>query len=263
MEFLILKKYLMDLYKRKDLLLYLVTSGLKAQHRNSFLGYFWWLLDPLLGVLIYYFVVAVVFHRGGEDYGLYLVIGIVVWRWVSISVGSASKSIITQAGIIKQVYLPKAIFPIGATLTQLMNFLFGLVIIALFLIYFEAAPGIQLLWLPFILIIQLLFLTAITLILAFFCAFIRDIDTLVSHLLRLWFYGSPVIWQETMIPESLRWILNVNPMAYILTGYRDILMNQANPDFAILALIGLFSVILVIIMMCFYSIHEHKIIKSL
>jgi len=60
-----MKKYLTDLYKRKDLILYLVTSGLKAQHRNSFLGYFWWLLDPLLGVFIYYFVVVVVFRRGG------------------------------------------------------------------------------------------------------------------------------------------------------------------------------------------------------
>ncbi|HXK61769.1 MAG TPA: ABC transporter permease, partial [Acidobacteriota bacterium] len=63
-----MNKYLHELARRKDLLLYLVVSGLKAQHRNTILGYFWWLLDPLLGVLIYYFVVVIVFKRGGDDY---------------------------------------------------------------------------------------------------------------------------------------------------------------------------------------------------
>lgn len=75
-----MRRYLNELYKRKDLILYLVTSGLKAQHRNTFLGYFWWLLDPLLGALIYYFIVVVVFRRGGNDYAMYLLIGIIAWR---------------------------------------------------------------------------------------------------------------------------------------------------------------------------------------
>jgi len=74
-----MKKYLTDLYKRKDLITYLVVSGLKAQHRNSLLGYFWWLLDPLLGVLIYYFIVVIIFRKaGGPDYGVFLVIGMSV-----------------------------------------------------------------------------------------------------------------------------------------------------------------------------------------
>ena len=124
-------KYCKDLRKRKDLLLYLVVSNLKAQHRNTFLGYFWWLLDPLLGIAIYYFLVSVVFKRGGSDYGSYLVVGMVVWRWFDSTVNTSERSIHTQAGLITQIYLPKILFPIGATLSQLINFGFGLVIISL------------------------------------------------------------------------------------------------------------------------------------
>ena len=258
-----MKKYISDLYKRKDLLIYLVTSGLKAQHRNSVLGYFWWLLDPLLNVVIYYFLVVVLFHRGGDDYGVFLAIGLVVWRWLGSTVGTASRSIIAQAGIITQVYLPKAIFPIGATFSQLINFIFGLLVVAAFLVFFRIIPGLEVLWLPYIMAMQLLFLTAISLLLAYVCVFIRDIDTLVNHLMRVWFFASPVIWQEDMIPEKLRWLLNMNPMTHFLASYRDVLMYHLNPDFIVLLLIGLLSMLMIIFMLYIYSRHEHKIIKAL
>jgi lipopolysaccharide transport system permease protein/teichoic acid transport system permease protein len=258
-----MRKYIHELFKRKDLLIYLVISGLKAQHSNSFLGYFWWLLDPLLGILIYYFVVAVVFNRGGEGYGVYLVVGMVVWRWLSSAVITASRSITSQSGIITQVYLPKAIFPIGATLTQLFNFSFGLIVIAFFLIFFKVVPGVALLWLPFIIIIQLLFLIAITLLIAYICVFVRDIDTLLNHIMQLWFFGSPVIWREDMIPLRVHWILDFNPMAHFLTSYRNILLYQTKPEILTLSLMGIFSFIMIIYFICFYSKNEHKIIKSL
>lgn len=258
-----MQKYISELYKRKDLLIYLVTSGLKAQHRNSVLGYFWWLLDPLLNVVIYYFLVVVLFHSGGEGYGVYLAIGLIVWRWLGSTVGTASRSIIAQAGIITQVYLPKSIFPIGATFSQLINFLFGLLVIAIFLVFFSIIPGIELLWLPYIIVMQLIFLTAISLLLAYVCVFIRDIDTLVNHLMRVWFFGSPVIWQEDMIPEKLRWLIDMNPMTHFLASYRDILMYRLSPDFSALLLIGLLSMFGIVVMLYIYSSYEHKIIKAL
>jgi lipopolysaccharide transport system permease protein/teichoic acid transport system permease protein len=258
-----MKRYLHEVYKRKDLLLYLVTSGLKAQHRNTFLGYFWWLLDPLLGVLIYYFVVVVVFHRGGDDYGMFLVIGMVVWGWLSSTVSVAAKSIVAQAGIITQVYLPKVMFPVGVTLSQLINFGFGLCVIALFFIFFGLIPGSAVLWLPYIMLMQLLFMLAIASLCAYVCVFVRDIDSLVSHLLRLWFFGSPVIWREELVPEGHRWLLEINPMTHFLASYRGVLMANVNPDYVTLFSIGSISIIALLFMTYFYSQHEHKIIKAL
>lgn len=258
-----MKKYLTELYKRKDLLLYLVTAGLKAQHKNSFLGYFWWLLDPLLNVVIYYFLVVVLFHSGGENYGVYLAIGLVVWRWISSTVSSASKAIFAQSGIITQVYLPKAIFAFGASLSQFINFAFGLLVVAVFLICFRIFPGIELLWLPCIVALQLVFLSAIALLLAYVCVFVRDIDTLMGHLMRIWFYGSPVIWNVDMIPGSIRWLLNINPVTYFLNSYRDVLMYHKSPDMVPLVGIGLFSLLAIILLINVYNRHEHKIIKAL
>lgn len=258
-----MKKYLTELYKRRDLILYLVTSGLKAQHRNTFLGYLWWLLDPFLGVCIYYFVVVVIFHRGGADYVIFLVIGMIVWKWLSATVSSASKSIVAQAGIITQVYLPKVIFPITVTLTGLINFGFGLVVVALFFIFLEFLPGSAILWLPYIAFMQLLFMMALASLLAYVCVFLRDTDTLMNHLLRLWFYGSPVIWREDLFSDRARWFLKVNPMAHFLISYRRVLMNNVRPECLPLLFIGTVSLMAVIFMVYFYSRYEHRIIKAL
>ncbi|MDO7786858.1 ABC transporter permease [Desulforamulus aquiferis] len=255
--------YIKELIKRRDLLIYLVTSGLKAQHRNSFLGYFWWLLDPLLGVVVYYFLVAVLFGHGGEAYGVYLVVGMITWRWLSTTTMSSAKAITGQSGIISQVYLPKIIFPLGTSLTQLVNFSFGLVIIALFLVYFKIMPGVEILWLPFIMFIQQLFLLAISLTLGYISVFIRDIENVLSHLMRIWFYSSPVIWEADRIPAKYSWLIDINPASAFLISYRNIFMHGSNPELLKLLLIGTASIIVIGFMIYYYNRNEHKIIKAL
>lgn len=258
-----MKMYLSELLKRKDLLLYLVKSGLKAEHRNSYLGYFWWLLDPLLGALVYYFLVVIVMGRGGENYGVYLVIGQVVWRWTNTSINNSSRSIVQYSSIIQQVNLPKAIFPLTRVVSQLINFLFGLVVIIIFLLIFKIRPHWQLVYLPIILIVQLMFLMAISLIVAYISVFVRDLNNVLSHVMRIWFYASPVIWEGSRLPVEYAWIEKINPISYMLKGYRDIFIYGTSPDMKVLLSIGVISTFFVLGLIYFYSRHEHKIIKAL
>jgi len=258
-----LKDYLKEIGKRKDLLFYLVTSGLKAEHRNSFLGYFWWLLDPLLNVAIYYFVVVIIFKRGGPNFGPYLVVGMIIWRWVNTTIRRSAVAIVSQAGIIAQINLPKVIFPFGIALSQLINFGFGLVVIAIFLLFLKIVPGVELAWLPVIVLVNLLFLLAIAMILSFIGVFFRDIDNLVGHLLRLWFFASPVIWESRNFPEKINWLIQLNPLAHFLTAYRNIFIFHAAPNIGPLLAIGAASLVVIVLMLIIFNKHEHKIIKVL
>src|SRR5690625_4443621 len=132
-----MKTYLKEMLSRKDLLYYLVRSGLKAEHRNSYLGYLWWLLDPLLNVLVFYFLIVVILDRGDtENFPLFLVIGLIVWRCISTTLNSSSGSIMRYSSIVSQVYLPQALYPISLTLTPMFQFAFTLVVIAAFLAMF-------------------------------------------------------------------------------------------------------------------------------
>jgi ABC-type polysaccharide/polyol phosphate export permease len=259
-----IKTYIHELIKRKDLMKYLVVSALKAQHKNSYLGFFWWLLDPLLQIFIYFFVVVIIFHRAkGADYGIYLAIGLIVWRWLASSIQTAVRSISSQSSIITQVYLPKATFPICTVVSQMVNFGFGMAVIALCLIFFHVRPGMANLWLPFIIGVQFLFMLAISLAVAFASIFIRDIEMIMGHVLRLWFYGTPVIWYADMMPESAKWVLALNPMACFLSGYRNVIIHNSPPDYIYILGIACISSILIILLLSTYNRYEHKIIRAL
>src|SRR5690606_9267066 len=110
---------------------------------------------------------------------------------------------------------------------------------------------------------QLIFQTALAMLVAYICTFVRDIDAVMSHLMRLWFYGSPVIWSQDMIPSHYHWILEMNPMAHLLGAYRGILMQGQTPDLAALSGLMRLSASLIVLMTYFYSQHEHRLIKAL
>ncbi|WP_249869265.1 ABC transporter permease [Oceanobacillus saliphilus] len=264
-----MKNYIQEMLKRKDLLFYLVKSGLKAEHRNSYLGYFWWLLDPLLNVLVYYFLVVIVLERGGENYPLFLVVGLVVWRWISTSISSSSRSILRYSSIINQVYLPKSLFPLSFTLTQLFNFSFGLIVIALFLVIYGVMPDWHIVYLPLIIFIQLIAHLALGLFLAYITIFVRDIENLLTYVTRIFFYASPIIWEgarllrSERLPDWLKVLVEYNPVAILVTSYRDILIDHQTPNMMALLVIFIISVALGIFMLYYYSKNEHKIIKAL
>ncbi|UOE93828.1 ABC transporter permease [Alkalihalobacillus sp. LMS39] len=263
-----MREYIKELLKRKDLLIYLVKSGLKAEHRNSYLGYFWWLLDPLLNVVVYYFLVTYILNRGSEDYNyaVFLVIGLVAWRWMNTTVTTSAKAILKYSSIINQVYLPKSLFPLAMSFTQAYNFLFGLIVVGLFLLFNQVLPDWHIVYLPLILFVQLLFLSAVSLGVAYMCVFVRDIDNILSHIMRLFFYASPIIWDSERILgrfDNLAWVVQYNPVAIIIESYRAVIMFNGNPQFTGLFVIGVASIAVIAFLLHYYSKNEHKIIKAL
>ncbi|SDK84225.1 ABC transporter permease [Lacicoccus qingdaonensis] len=259
-----MKTYLKEMLSRKDLLYYLVRSGLKAEHRNSYLGYLWWLLDPLLNVLVFYFLIVVILDRGDtENFPLFLVIGLIVWRCISTTLNSSSGSIMRYSSIVSQVYLPKSLFPISFTLTQLFNFSFGFIVIAGFLAWFRVMPGWEIVFLPLLIIIQTTFLLAIGMILAYVTVFVRDIENVLQYVTRAFFYASPIIWEGGRLPPEYGWAVTYNPIAVIVTAYRDILMYASLPNFLGLGIIFVISAAVIVFMIWYYSKNEYKIIKAM
>jgi lipopolysaccharide transport system permease protein len=257
------KKYLHEITRRRDLIITLVVSDLKAQHKNTALGYIWWVLDPLLSVLVYYFLRIVLMGTGGENIAVFLTIGLVSWRWLSAVIAPSTNVISSEAALISKIYLPKFIFPLCLNIAQMINFAFSLVVVAIFLIIFETIPNHLIIWIPYIMLAQFLFLFAVSLILAYAGAFVKDLKNVIGHVLRFWFYGSPIIWEKTMLPESFTFLVDLNPAAAITNSFRNVMMYRQPPEFFKLTVIILCSIVLITFMLWFYNKNEHKIIKAL
>lgn len=219
---------LRDLLRYRALIQSLVARELQARYRGSVLGFLWSFINPLLLLLIYTFVFTVVMpgSRGAgiEPYSLFLFCGILPWTWFSSSLLESSNSLIASGNLLRKVLFPAEVLPIVSVLTGLAHFCLGLPILAAFILYAAVPVSVtDLLWLPLIIVIQLVLTLGLALLLSALTVHFRDIRDLLANLLTLWFFATPIIYSASQTPERYRWLLALNPFSHLITAYQEVL----------------------------------------
>ncbi len=219
---------LLKLFRYRGLIQTLVVRDLKARYRGSVLGFFWSFFNPLMLLLIYTFVFTKVLVGAHpeemEPYALFMFCGILPWTWFSSSILESSNTLIAGGNLIKKVLFPAEVLPIVTVLANMVHFFLGLVILVVFLIYYQRPiEGLQLLWFPVIVFVQLILTTGLALFLAAMTVHFRDLKDLLSNLVQFWFFATPIIYPMSAIPADMRWWLNLNPMTHLMISYQEVL----------------------------------------
>ena len=239
---------LRHLLRYRALIASLVARDLKARYRGSFLGFFWSFVNPLLLLLIYTFIfTTVVPSRGGSDetpFALFLFCGLLPWTWFSTALVESSSVLIAGGNLIRKVLFPAEVLPIVTVLSGLVHFCFGLPILAGFFVYFgtPVAP-LDLLWLPLVVLVQLLLTLGLSLLISALTVHFRDLRDLVANLLTLWFWATPIVYALAQVPDRVRPIIGLNPFTHLVVAYRDALLTPgpftSAPRLAVLAVAAL------------------------
>ena len=220
---------LRQLVRYRALIQSLVTRELKARYRGSVLGFFWSFINPLLLLVVYSFVFTVVLPGTHppeiEPYALFLFCGILPWTWFSSSLTEAANSLMAGGNLIKKVLFPAEILPIVSVLANMMHFFFGLPILLAFLLYFRPTiTFVEVLWFPVVVAVQLVFTLGLSLLLAALTVHFRDIKDILSNLLTLWFFATPIIYPMHRAPGTIsKAVLNANPFSHFAVSYQEIL----------------------------------------
>lgn len=236
--------------ERRRLIRHLVGADLKRTHADTAIGQLWWLVDPLLQMAIYTVLITIIFDRRIPDYPLFLFAAILPWKWFSSSLGNASQSVTSRAGLIRQIQFPKIVLPAAAVTSATVSFVVGLGALALVLLLFLHRLDPWILALPLVAAVQLAFTLSLAALVAAVNAFYRDVQNLLRHVLQLWFYLSPSLYAVEFVPEGpLRTIYMLNPFATLLTSYRRIIWGDVEggsraPDFLALGAVLLVSLVL-------------------
>ena len=209
----------------------LVARELKARYRGSVLGFFWSFFNPLLLLLVYSFVFSYVMEAAHdpriEPYALFMFCGILPWTWFASSLMESSGVLISGGNLIKKVLFPAEILPIVTVLANMIHFFFGLVILAGFLIYYRRPLNVtELALFPLVVAVQLILTTACALILSALTVHFRDIRDILSNLLTLWFFATPVIYPWQHAPDLGKWFLNANPFTHLAISYQEVLFFE-------------------------------------
>ncbi len=236
-----------NLYNYRELLKTNVQKEIRGKYKNSFLGVLWSFLNPLLQICVYALVFPLILKNDQPNYVIFLCVALIPWTFFTSCIQQSASTMLQNGNIIKKVYFPREILPISVVTSGTINFLISTIIIFAFLLIFGLGITKYVLYFPIILIIQYFLQLGISLILSSVTVYLRDLEHLIGVALQLLFYATPIVYAAEAIPEDFKFIIEYNPMTYIINGYRDIFYNQTSPDMLALGILFIIAIALCVV----------------
>ena len=230
--------HLRELYRYRDLLLSLAIRDIKVRYRQTILGVAWAVLQPLAFMFIFTLVFAKFgkINSGGAPYALFSYTGLVPWTLFATGLSLAVNSIAANMNLVKKIYFPREVFPIGVVIGCLVDFVIASSLVAVLMVSYRFPANPQLVWLPWLIGVEVAFLISLSLFVSALNVFYRDIKYLVPLAVQLWMFVTPVIYSTSMVPVHLRrWYL-LNPMAVVIDGIRRTVLDGQSPELASLVM---------------------------
>ena len=234
----------MTLSQAISLIRFKAWAELRAERERTYLGFVWWVLEPLMFMAIFYVVFGLVRGKGGVDFVAFLLVGLVTWQWFRACMSHAGASVLIGLGLMRQIRLPPVLFPLIVVVTDSIKFLVILLLLLLALVLLGHAPGFWILALPLVLAVQLLFILACAVPYAALVPFIPDLRHVVDTLLMGMMFLCGIFYSIETLSEPYRTWIHLNPMASLIQDTRRILLQNVAPDWAALACIAATSVLI-------------------
>ena len=243
-----------EISTRRRLILYLVRADLKKRGADTVLGNLWWVIDPLLTMLVYVVLISIVLNVDIDAYPLFIFAAILPWKWFSSSIADAVTCITTRERVIKQVAFPKIVLPMSVSVGGVASFVFGLVpLVAMLVFLYPNHLSAWILLLPVIAAVQFVFTVGVAVLASALTVFYRDIGNVATHVLRLWFYLSPALYDAERATKHLQGqpllvtIYNLNPFVALFGSYRNVIDSGGPPAWDLLTLVLAESLVLIVV----------------
>jgi len=222
---------LRDVWEYRELLVFLIWREIQGAYRQTALGLSWLFVRPLLNMLLLTFVFGYIVGVPSDEipYPLFALSALLPWGYFSNAVIRASRSLVDNLQVISKVYFPRMVIPIAGAISGLVDFAAAFLIIGVALIIYRIPLRIEMLWMPFLVIVAGAYALAVGLWLATLSVRYRDVSFAVNFLIQALMYLSPVIYPVSQVPEQLRLIYLLNPMTGVIQGFRWALFGSGDP----------------------------------
>lgn len=218
-----------EVYRNRKLVMNLAKNDFKTKYAGSYLGIIWAFVQPIVTIAVYSFVFQVGFRSGAVmecPFVLWLMAGLVPWFFFSDALNGGTSSLIEYSYLIKKVVFKISVIPIIKIISALFVHMFFVCITIILFAIFGYYPNLYTLQVIYYSFCMFVFVLALTYITCSIIVFFRDLGQIIAIFLQVGIWLTPIMWQETMIPENLRWIIKINPIYYVVNGYREALVDN-------------------------------------
>lgn len=223
--------------------------ALRADASRYFLGYIWWVFEPLLYVAVFYLVFGLILNTQIDNFLVFLMCGKLPFVWFSQTVNKSAESILRAKSLIGKINVPKSLFPLATVQEGVYKQSAVFFLLFVFLALSGYPPNLSWVWLAPIIFVNYILIVACSLLIAYLTCFIRDLARIVALGMVFLMFVSGIFWDVSQIadPQKFQLILWANPIAFLVDAYRGVLMHDMQPDVLHLAIIfGIFCVLLVL-----------------
>ena len=248
---------------QRDLLRELVLREMRVQYKHSFMGFTWSLLNPLMHLLVFYFIFRVVLTLDVQRFSSHVFIGLLVWNWLQGGLTQAANAITGNRELVRRPGFNLAVLPIVTNITHMLDFIFSLPVLLVILLIEDARFGSQLLALPVLMGLQFLLLLGFSYLVASTNVLFRDTQHLLSVILRLFFFLTPIFYEASMLPDRFRTLYRVNPMVALVEAYRAVLMGDRLLDWGSLVWPAFLAILICVVGYALFRRVNYRFVEEL
>ena len=222
---------LKDVWEYRELLVFLVWREIQGAYRQTALGITWIFIRPVVNMILLSLVFGGLVGVSSDDvpYPLFSLAALLPWGFFTNAVTRASRSLVENMHMISKVYFPRMVIPIAGAASGTIDFAASLIIFFITLLIYRMPLRLEMLWVPVLMIVAMGFSLAVGLWLATLSVRFRDVSFAVNFLLQAMMYASPVIYSVSIVPESLKFLYQLNPMTGVIQGFRWALLGSGDP----------------------------------
>jgi len=238
---------LVELWNYRELLYSFTWRDVKIRYKQTALGFLWAIIQPLCMMLIFtvFFGRLAKIPSDGIPYPLFVLAALLPWTLFAEGLTRSTNSMIVNANIMTKVYFPRLIMPLSGILSPLVDFVFSFLILVVMMAWYGFIPTLNIIFLPLFILLALATSLGIGLWLSALNVQYRDFQYTIPFLIQLWLFASPVVYPASLVPEPVRFLYGLNPMAGAIEGFRWALLGTEMPGAMILVSVGMVAVLLV------------------
>jgi lipopolysaccharide transport system permease protein len=237
-----------ELIQYRDLFYFLVWRDVKTRYAQSILGVGWAVIQPLFSMVVFTIVFGnfAKVSSDGVPYAIFSYAAVVPWTYFSSALSSSSGSLVSASNILSKVYFPRLIIPLAPALSKLVDFGIAMLILFGMLLFFPVTPNAGVLMLPVLIIIMMLTAPGLGMWLTALAVQYRDINYAMNFVVQLLMYAAPVVYPSSSVPEAIRPIYGLFPMAGVIEGFRSALLGTIPMPWDLIGIGAVTAVILFI-----------------
>jgi len=253
----------LELHQKRSVLWQLVRQQLILRYRRTVLGYFWTLLNPLLMMAVSSVVFANLFQMDLKTYAVYLFAGTIPWNCFNSIIAQSSTSFVVNEGLIKKIYLPKAIFPLSTSLALLVDNALSFVALSIMIFAIGGKFSFALAFLPISYLLLFFFAFGVALMASVVVVFFRDVQHMIGVFMQAWFYLTPIVYKADALGGKAAWLIKLNPMVPFIALFRAPIYDGTLPPFSVILHSAILAAASILIGVAFFLTQEKKIVFRL